>query len=280
MFTRNLLCSLAAALMLTGCTSGPPPVVRNSDLLRELFYPPVVPRGEVGPDTRGERFDHAAYAALLNQIVRTNGLVDYAAVKRLEPELNLYLVDLGNVGLDTLTRHEQLALLINAYNAFTLKMIAENPGIASPTDIPASRGWTRPTWVIDRTAISLEELEHTLIRARFREARVHFALVHGARGSPPLRREPYTGDRLLQQLDDQAHLMLSNPRYFDWQPVHTTLRISAIFDRYRSDFADDEPGLARALAPWMPAAAERTLQSGKLFRIDYIPFDWKLNGTW
>lgn len=280
MLTTRHLAVLAMIALLTGCASGPPAAVRNSDLLRELFYPPAVPRGALGPDTPGDRFDHAAYAALLNQMVRTNGLVDYAVAKRLEPELNAYLVALGGAAVDELSRHEQLALLINTYNACTLKMVIEHPGLRSPSDVPAARGWTAPTWVINRSAVSLEDLEHRWIRDRFRDPRVHFALVHGAAGSPPLRREPYTGARLERQLADQAFAMLGNPSYLAWDNARTTLRLSAIFDRYRSDFADTERAVVAALLPWMPGSVKAALNRNTVFTIEYIPFDWKLNGSW
>lgn len=279
MILRLTTAALAAAL-LAGCASAPPAVVRNSDLLRDLFYPPSITRGSLGPDTAGATFDHGVYADLLRQVIRTNGVIDYALVKLREPELNRYLVAVGNAKLDELTRHEQLALLLNAYNACTLKMMAENPGLRSPADVPAARGWTQPTWVINRGAVSLEKLEHEWIRARFRDPRVHFALVRGALGSPPLRREPYTGARLEKQLADQARRMLADPRYLAWDPARTTLRLSTMFDRYRGDFADNERDLVRALAPWMPGSVMAALENNPVFALEYIPFDWKLNGTW
>ncbi len=268
------------ALGLVGCVSGPPTILRNSDLMRELFYPPAVPRGELGPDRAGSRFDHAAYAVLLKKILKADGSVDYARLKRLEPELNLYLVALGEVELATLSRYEQLALLINAYNAFTLKMVIENPGIRSITDVPAARGWTQKAWIINQGAVSIEELEHRLIREEFHDARVHFALCHGAIGSPPLRPEPYTGDRLVDQMNDQARLLMSSPRHMEWIPSRSTLRVSYIFDRYRSDFADNDRDLARALVHWLPAPVVEALKANNAFRLEYIPYDWRLNGTW
>lgn len=280
MFTTRHLAPLAATLLLTGCMSSPPAAVRNNDLLRELFYPPAITRGSLGPDTAGATFDHSVYAELLRSVVGTNGLVDYTLVKMREPELNKYLVSVGGVKVENLSRHEQLAFLINAYNACSLKMIAEIPRIRSPTDIPASRGWTQPNWVINRSGVSLEDLEHRWIRQRFGDARVHFALVHAAAGSPPLRREPYTGALLEKQLDDQARRMLADPRYLAWDNTRTTLRLSAIFDRYRSDFADNERDLVRALIPWLPESVIEALKKNSVFTIEYIPFDWKLNGTW
>jgi hypothetical protein len=279
-FRLRLAGAVLAALLLSGCASAPPPVLRNSDLLRDLFYPPAIPRGALGADTPGGSFDHAPYAALLRAAVQADGTVDYAAVKRMEPQLDRYLVDLGNVKLETLGRHEQLALLLNAYNAFTLKMVAEHPGLKSPTDVPASGGWTKPAWVIDLGAVSMEQLEHEWIRRRFRDPRVHFALVRGARGSPPLRSEPYTGPQLITQLEDQARRALAKEEFCAWDATRGALRLSSMFDRYRSDFADDDRGLVRALLPWMPPATARAVKDANSFDIEFSPFDWKLNGTW
>lgn len=276
---RNLAVLLAVC-GLAGCASAPPPLLRNSDLLRDLFYPPAFPRGELGPDTAGASFDHGAYGAILQAAVRSDGTVDYAAVKRMEPQLNAYLVALGDVHVASLGRHEQLALLLNAYNACTLKMVVENPGVRAPTDVPASGGWAAPTWVVDRGAVSLVQLEHEWIRRVFRDPRVHFALVRAARGSPPLRREPYAGRRLDRQLDDQAVRVLGDARYCAWHASDATLRLSSLFDRYRSDFADDDRGLVRALLPWMPPDTARALKAAPSFAVEFAPFDWKLNGTW
>jgi len=250
-FCRRLAGAGLAAVLLSGCASAPPPALRNSDLLRDLFYPPAFPRGALGADTPGRFFDHAPYAALLQAAVQPDGTVDYAAVKRMEPQLDRYLVDLGNVRLATLGRHEQLALLLNAYNAFTLKMVAEHPG-----------------------------LKHEWIRRRFRDPRVHFALVRGARSSPPLRPEPYTGPQLATQLEDQARRALAKEEFCAWDATRGALRLSSMFDRYRSDFADDDRGLVRALLPWMPPATARAVKDANSFDIEFRPFDWKLNGTW
>ena len=271
---------LVLASLLAGCQSAPPKVLRNSDLMRDLFYPPAVPRGELKPDTPGAAFDHAAYGAFLKQVVKPGGWVDYARAKQLEPELNQYLLALGDVKLDTLSSYEQFALLINAYNAFTLKMIVENPGIRSILEVPASRGWTQRGWLINRTAVSLEELEHRYIRERFTDAREHFALCHGALGSPPLRPEPYTGAGLVDQMNEQARLIMGDPRHMEWLPARRTLRINYLFDRYRSDFADTDEDLARALVHWLPAEVVEALQANHIVRFDYIPYDWRLNGTW
>ncbi len=273
------LVSLGVALALTACQA-PKPVLLNSDIEGEDEPARAWSRDALGQDTDGRRVDHRAWGALLAAGVKADGFLDYAALKIREHELNAYLVELGDVRLDDLTRHEQLALLLNLYNACTVKMILENPGVGSVTAIPAAKGWRQQGWVVDRTGVSLQQIEREYIRRRFPDPRVHFALVRGARGSPPLRREPYDGRRIEEQLDDQARLVMRDPRYVEWNPDRNLLRLGGFLSRYRRDFADNDAGIVRALLPWLPAELRAELLARGRFEIDFAPFDWRLNGTW
>ena len=276
-WSRGYLCSFVVAFLL-GCAQ-PKPVVLNSDLAREL-PPRALARKALGPDSRGQTFDHAAWGGLLADAVKPDGTVDYARMKRREAELNAYLVDVGNAPLDELTRHEQLALLLNAYNACTVKMILENPGLRSVSDLPAARGWRQTGWVIDRTGVSLEQLEQDYLRGQFTDPRLYVALVRGARGSPPLRNEPYTGAALERQLEDQARRLLADPRFCAWNAESKTLRLGGLFERHRADFADDDAGLIKSLLPFMPDLLRLTLKSQTSINLEFTSFDWALNGTW
>lgn len=273
------IASILSALLLSACTS-PKPVLLNSDIDTEDESVAAWNRTELGPDTQGERFDHAAWAALLRYGMKADGTLDYAALKKREQDLSAYLVEAGDVPLHRLSRHEQLALLLNVYNACTVKMILENPGIRSVTAIPASRGWQQQGWVIDRKGVSLQQLEREFIRRAFPDPRVHFALVRGAIGSPPLRAEPYSGAHLHAQLEDQARRVIQNPRFLAWDADRNLLRLGGFFSRYRRDFADDDAGLIRALLPWMPDALRAELLARGRIELEYTAFDWRLNGTW
>jgi hypothetical protein len=93
-------------------------------------------------------------------------------------------------------RNEKLALLINAYNAFTLKLIVERLPVQSILDIPAAERWDAVRWKVGGQVWSLKQIEHEQIRPKFTEPRVHFALVCAAVGCPPLRNEAYDASRL------------------------------------------------------------------------------------
>ena len=156
-----------------------------------------------------ESVSHAQFDRVLRTFVDAEGQVDYAALKRqMDSTLAPYLETLDAARPASLDRDERLALWINAYNACTLKLIVDHypvPNIRtidgpSPDDTP----FQRPVGPVADTVRTLDEIEHEIIRERFDEPRVHYALVCAAKSCPQLRREAYTAPRLDAQLDDQA----------------------------------------------------------------------------
>ena len=144
---------------------------------RSWFYPPEV-RLEERHDTAGTAvFDHSDFDALLSEIVQGVGFVDYAGVQQRAERLDAYLARLAEAPYDELGRDAKLALWINAYNACTLKLIAERYPLASIKDIPAVERWDAVRWTVGGRTLSLNQIEHEQVRAHFREPRIHFALV-------------------------------------------------------------------------------------------------------
>jgi hypothetical protein len=175
---------------------------------RALGLPPaVVAREAYLGEAGAARFDHSTLDALLRQHADPDGLVDYDALHR-EPEaLDRYLADLANAPFADLGRDDKLALLINAYNAFTLRLILDFYPVESIRDIPEDQRWRHVRWTLGGSTFSLDQIEHQQIRPNFAEPRIHFALVCAAIGCPPLRNEAYVGERLDAQLASTPHQM-------------------------------------------------------------------------
>lgn len=190
------------------------------------------------------RVDHAVYDALLGERVR-NGLVDYAGLKT-DERLAGYLAALEQVDPSTLPRSEKLAYWINAYNAATLKLMADAWPVASITKINEGKPWDlpvfRPAGAVER--LTLNQIEHGIIRKDFLEPRIHFALVCAALSCPPLRSEAYVGARVSAQLSEQTRLFLRDPARNHYDASAHTLRLSSLFDWYAVDFggATGTPG--------------------------------------
>jgi len=256
-------------------------VVRNIELIRNIFYPPVYERKGIGTDTAGKDFDHSAYELVLNDFVTGEGFVDYIALSKKPKNLNLYISELAKADTDNLSNYEYLALMLNAYNAFTLKLIIENPGIESIKDISSGQRWDDKRWNVGDKTLSLNEIEHDIIRKRYGEPLVHFALVCAAKSCPKLRNEPFTGSKLLFQLNDQAAHFFSQQQNFRWDADSNKVYLSEILDWFRYDFAENERGVVEYMINYIdPQAAEGIKGSNENIKIKYISYDWSLNGKW
>lgn len=233
-----------------------------------------------------QTFDHSAFDALLHAHVE-DGMVDYAAFER-APEFDAYLRALSAFNPRTLPREEQLAFWINAYNAYTIKLILKHGERESIRNINKSAGfikgygpWTEKLAAIGDSVYGLDFIEQKIIRPEFREPRIHFALVCAAMGCPPLRGEAYVGARLEQQLDDQARIfLLHSPGKNRVDATASIVYASQVFKfrDYEKDFGGSKAAVGRFIARYYPDGAERQLlERGDWKRWEYTDYDWTLN---
>jgi hypothetical protein len=230
-------------------------------------------------------FDHAAYGRLLREGVH-GGMVDYDAFASSTSFL-AYLRSLDAVRPDLLDPDERLAYWINVYNAFTIQLVASSGertsilNLAREAGSPGGGGpFKQPVVRAAGRVLSLDQVEHEIIRKEFREPRVHFALVCAAMSCPRLRSEAYTGSQLGAQLEDQARLfILSSPSKNLIDAARGVAHLSPIFDWYLEDFGGTREALGHFLARYFPKGPEKeVLESGR-FRVEYTNYDWALNGN-
>lgn len=251
-------------------------VLASCGTFDRFFGPPPVELTEAYEEDGQGAFDHAALEALLKRHVDERGLVDYRGLQADSAELERYLAQLASADLDALGRDERLALLLNAYNAFTLQLILDHAPVGSIKDIPAAKRWDAVRWRLGSGTYSLDQLEHEEIRPKFREPRVHFALVCAAVGCPPLRREAYVGARLEAQLEDQTRLVHTDPRWFEYQGGQGRLRLTELYSWFSGDFEQVAGSVLDYAARYSPALRE-DLAAGRKPEVEWIPYDWKLN---
>jgi uncharacterized membrane protein YdjX (TVP38/TMEM64 family) len=224
----------------------------------------------------GPHFDHSAFDAVVKQHVAQGGWVDYEALSRDPGPLDDYLDQVAEAPFDALGRDEKLALLINAYNAFTLKLILDHAPVDSIRDIPTDQRWDAARWQVGPYTWSLNQIEHEQVRPKFREPRIHFALVCAAVGCPPLRSEAYTADRLEEQLADQAEYVHRHDRWFRLDPDSGTIRLTSLYDWYGGDF-EQVAGSVLAFAARYRPDLESMLDSGREPNVRWLDYDWSLN---
>jgi hypothetical protein len=212
----------------------------------------------------------------LRKHVSEGGFVDYQGLRADAAELDAYVGSIGGARVEELGRDERLALLINAYNAFTLRLILDYYPVGSIKDIPSAERWDAVRWDIGGRRYSLNQIEHELIRPNFIEPRVHFALVCAAVGCPPLRTESYTGANLESQLADQARYVHTHPRWFRLHEDRGVVELTALYDWYRGDFEHEASSIVAYAAQFSPELV-RLINAGKEPRVRFLDYSWKLN---
>jgi hypothetical protein len=220
--------------------------------------------------------DHSLYAGLLKKYVR-DGVVNYQGFKNEETVLDKYLKVLEEVDSKTLSRNEQFAFYVNAYNAWTIKLIlSDYPGIKSIKDLGSlfKSPWKKKICRIDGKIITLDDIEHNILRPRFKDPRVHFAINCAAKSCPPLRSEPYRGGELDQQLDEMTRAFINNLESNRLEGH--TLYVSSILKWFAEDFNKDIVGFFLKYAE--EDLKEQLEVNKEKIKVKYLDYDWSLNG--
>tara|TARA_R110001592_G_scaffold10778_4_gene54972 strand:+ start:1306 stop:2211 length:906 start_codon:yes stop_codon:yes gene_type:complete len=233
---------------------------------------------EPAPDASG--VDNALWDYLLKAYVE-KGLVDYDAMGR-DYIFRTYLKELGGAQPDKLaTDDDRLALLCNAYNAFVINGVITHKIRASVNDyVEDGTGFfDLKEHIFANQTLSLNDIEHTLIRERFDEPRIHVALVCAAVSCPSLRAEAFEGARLDAQLADQARIFANSPTHVAYDGENKTVHLSRILSWYGEDW-DNHGGYLTWLAERVedPDVAEalRQAEEGSV-AVEFNEYDWVLN---
>jgi len=235
-------------------------------------------------------FDHShkAWDALLGKhVVLLDGgrasRLQYAAIAAERVALKAYLQQLSSVDeaqFGRWRRPEQMAFLINAYNAYTVeKILARYPDIRSIWDF--GRFFSNPFrdefFSLLGRRMSLDAVEHETLRPRYKDPRVHYAVNCAAIGCPMLREEAYVAARLEEQLDEQARRFLSDRTRNRVRGGR--LEVSKIFDWFSEDFAP----LERYFAPYAGALADNAQDregiAAGTYPFSFLDYDWSLNDS-
>ncbi len=249
-----------------------------------------------------EQFTYDDYARVLAQHVDDRGMVDYQALKA-----NREPLDRFGRSLAGLERHEfrnwepeeQIAFWINAYNALTLQVIIDNypikAGFFGSLRFPKnsirqiSGVWDEITFPVMGRQMTLEDIEHGTLRKDYDEPRIHLALVCAAMGCPKLRNEPYVGERLEEQLNDQGRHFVRQPDKFRIDRRRGRVHISPIFKWFGEDFVSryapsagfrghdrEERAVLSFLSRYLEDADRRYLRTED-YDLKWLDYDWSLN---
>ena len=246
----------------------------------------------------GQGFDHshAAWDGLVRKhVVRIAGgvasQVRYAEFARDRALLKAYLESLSGTPeaqFKAWSRAQQMAFLINAYNAFTVELILAHYPLRSIKDIGSdlfNNRWKKKFFRLLGQDSYLDRIEHEILRkpGGYDDPRVHFALNCASIGCPMLREEAYVPERLEAQLEQQAVRFLSD-RSRNRVSARGTLELSKIFDWYKEDWSGRVPGIPsreRYFAQYAGLLSDdpehQRLVAGGKAPLGFLEYDWSLN---
>ncbi|MGD1712779.1 DUF547 domain-containing protein [Dapis sp. BLCC M172] len=240
--------------------------------------------------TSAQPFNYQTYNSILREYVNPQGLVDYKKLKENRQQLDDFNASIGAVTLSTYnswTDAEKIAFLINAYNSLTLESIIDSYPTKSIRRIPGV--WKIRKFDVAGEKMTLDHIEHQVLRKEFNEPGIHVALVCAAISCPPLRREAYTGKQLEKQLDDQAKKFLGNSQGFRIDSQNNTVYLSKIFQWFGQDFEQTyaqtenidglnktETSIVNYARQYVNYDAQKFLAKGG-YKVKYSNYDWSLN---
>ncbi len=221
------------------------------------------------------RIDHGSWDEILKEYVDEDGRVAYQRLKaRDEAKLREYLKTLANADLSGSNERDELAFWINAYNAGIVAAVLA--GHSPESTLSRAQLFRWYSFRVAGESRTPDEVENAILRKRFREPRIHFALVCGATSCPRLRREAYRGEVLDQQLDAEARRFINDPER-NQIDLDKDIALSSIFDWFASDFSAGAGSVAAFVARYVedPRRAAALKRAGE--RIEHLHYDWTLN---
>ena len=229
--------------------------------------------------------DHGRWDAIVKKYVVVNhpSGINRFSYKRVSPEdrrlLKDYLQDMQAVRVSSLNRPEQKAYWINLYNALTVEVILAHYPVKSIRDINISPGlFTRGPWdakllTIEGQQISLNDIEHRILRPIWRDNRVHYALNCASLGCPNLQPQAYTSQNMEKLLEEGAREFINHPRGVSF--TGNGINVSSIYFWFMENFGGSETGIIDHLKKYLsPAGLEKLNHTVNRLSHHY---DWKLN---
>jgi len=209
---------------------------------------------------------HDQWDQLLKKYVSPSGKVNYKAFKSENAKLDTYLKYLNDNSIqDTWSKAKKMAYWINAYNAFTIKLIVDNYPVSSITKLHGGKPWDAKWINLGDKTYTLNNIENDILRPKYKDARIHFAVNCAAQSCPPIINKAWTEGNLNQLLEKQAKAFINNSKFNSISA--NEIEISKIFEWYAVDFGNIIDYLNKY----------STTKINKNAKVKYKEYDWALN---
>ena len=244
------------------------------------------PKWQAHDAASNANIDHRDWSGFLEKYVTQNeqgvALVDYGAVTSADGSaLESYIQGLSNIRIATHNREVQLAYWINIYNAVTVQVVLDNFPVASIRDIKISPGlfdlgpWDRALVTIDGEPLTINDIEHRILRPIWRDPRLHYVLNCASIGCPNLGGTAYSANQIEEQLDTAARDYVNGDRGV--RIVDGQISVSRIYDWFVEDFGGTERAVLEHLSIYARPELDSHLSS--IGGISGQHYDWALNGA-
>ncbi len=237
---------------------------KTQDVLNKELITPKEEEKTATEDVLAEL--HDTWDKLLSKYVNNQGGVNYAGMKSEKAKLNAYLQTLGeNAPSSDWSKEKTMAYWINVYNAATVKLIVDNYPASSIMDLDGGKTWDVKRINIGGKSYSLNNVEHDILRAKYKDARIHFAVNCAAQSCPKLHNEAWTAENLESNLENLTREFINNKAAN--QISSQSLQLSKIFEWYAGDFGDITAYIDRYTDVDVSSKA----------KVSYNDYDWALN---
>jgi hypothetical protein len=243
------------------------------------------PRWQANTPNSTKTVNHKRFQQFLNRYVYTTksgvNFVRYSQVTTQDREqLKTYLKQLSELPVAQYNRSVQLAYWINLYNALTVETVLQHYPVKSIRDIKLggwfeSGPWDAKLIKVDGIPLSLNDIEHRIIRPIWNDPRTHYALNCASYSCPNLQKQVYTGKTINTMLAQAAKAYINNPRSVLIK--NNMLIVSSIYDWYQADFGGSEQAVIRHVMQYAKPVLKRQLSTFHVIS-DYH-YDWRLNGN-
>ena len=243
------------------------------------------PRWEAHVAGSERAVDHDPWDAILAEVVSLGddgvARVDYPALTgdSLRGQLDGYIAQLASTPVSELDRAEQQAYWINLYNALTLQVMRDHYPVDSIQDVDISPGlfssgpWGAELIAVEDEILTLDDIEHRILRPLWRDPRIHYAVNCASIGCPNLQGRAWRAATLDADLEAAATAYVNHDRGFTVDDGD--LVVSSIYDWFIADFGGNDEGVLRHLAQYAGPDRQAILQSAR--RISDHRYDWALN---
>ena len=217
---------------------------------------------------------HSSFDKLLKKYVKGNG-VKYSSWSKSRSDketLNNYIESLSRAKPSSMSRSKSQAFYINLYNAVTIKLILDHYPVKSIKKIGGVFGspWKMKLVKVEGKELTLNDIEHGIIRPRYSDARVHFALNCASVSCPPLMSEAYTGNNVEKLLTRATTSALKKGLWL--KEKGNTLYVTKLFDWYRKDFENNNGSVAAFIVKYRPELEGRIEKKD----IKFMSYNWNL----